>query len=125
MIVLDIIQTFRPEIHGDFSAWPQVLTVRCKDLPAGATDWWNGIIVHKFVEDLRCTVKNESGKVNAALAINKSVRIYRFDAMATPGEELISLQEGTFDVSKQEDLTAIERMLNYVMHNGLQRARAV
>lgn len=69
-------------------------------------------MVHEFVEDLRCTAKNESGKVYAASAINKSVRVYRSDAMPTPGEELISLQEGTFHVSREEDLTEIERMLN-------------
>ncbi|RAK85772.1 hypothetical protein BO79DRAFT_257921 [Aspergillus costaricaensis CBS 115574] len=103
-----------PEVLEDPSLWPQIITVRCKGRPAETLDWWDGIFVHQFVEDLGSTVKNELGKIYAALAHHKSVRFCHFDAKATSGEELVPLHDKPLDFSKQEDLTEVESMLDYV-----------
>ncbi|OJI85988.1 hypothetical protein ASPTUDRAFT_187412 [Aspergillus tubingensis CBS 134.48] len=103
-----------PEALKSPSLRPQIFTVRCKGRPAETRDWCNGISVHQFVEDLRCTMKNELGKIYAALAHHKSVRFCHFDAKATSGEELVPLHDKPFDFSKQEDLTEVESMLDYV-----------
>ncbi|PYH29139.1 uncharacterized protein BO87DRAFT_430807 [Aspergillus neoniger CBS 115656] len=109
-----------PEALESPSLRPQIFTVRCKGRPAETRDWWHGIFVHQFVQDLRCIVKNVSGKINAPLALHKSARFYYFDAKATSGEELVPLHDKPFDVSKQEDLTEVESMLYYVIENRLQ-----
>ena len=111
---LAIIQSMPPEALKSPSLRPQIFTVRCKGRPAETRDWCNGISVHQFVEDLRCIVKNETGKIYAALAIHKIVRFYRFYSKATAGEELVPFHDKPFDVSKQEDLTEVESMLDYV-----------
>ncbi|GKZ17756.1 hypothetical protein AbraIFM66951_010838 [Aspergillus brasiliensis] len=119
---LAIVQSASTEVLEGPWVWPQIFNVTCKGLPTDTSDMWNGPILHEFVADLRCTVKNESGRVYAALAIDKGVKFYRFDARAIPDKELVPLHEKGFDVSKQEDLSGVERMLNYVKDNGLQWA---
>ena len=66
--------------------------------------------------------RNDSKRLFGAVAIGKKVRFYRFDGKKPYEQQIVQLDQSTFDMGTPDGIVQVEDMMNYIMENAWQWA---